>query len=771
MAEKFSKWVLSHYIQVLIIGLVLSIIAAIGIKNLTFSNNYKVYFDKDNPQLVAYEKLSKTYTRYDTILLVVEPKSGKIFSKKSLAAIKELTEKAWHLPWAGRVDSLSNYSHIHAEQDEFGDDELVVAPFFDDPETLTQTQLDDIRSIALADKELVGRLISDRGHVAAVNTVIYLPRKKINEINVVEEAVAKLIIDINKQYPDIKIHRTGMIMLNYAFMSSAFHDLKTLLPLSLLVIISLLLTLICSRAGTLASLIVVVIATTITMGIAGWLNFVLTPTSAPVPVLILTLVVANVVHILCGYQDALCWGEAQDSALEETLRINLHPIFITSLTTIIGFLSLNFNDTPPMRDFGNIAAIGMFVTYIMTVTFLPALIKLLPGDVRREKTQCGLFTHRLGKIVVRYRHQFLIVVALLAVFLFSMIHKNKLNDEYVKYFDKSVEFRQATEFLMDNLTGIYQLHYSIHSNGSGGVQEPIFLTKLEKLITWLREQPEVRNVSSIVDIMKHLNKTLNGDKEEFFKLPESRAAAAQFLLIYESSLPVGLDINHQIDVDKSATRVEVTLGRLASNEIVEFNARVESWMETHFPEEMRSVGASPALMFATISKENIPKILRGVVISLIIISLILMYELKSIKFGLLSLIPNLLPVGMAFGVWGLFNGEIGMAVAMIASMTMGIIVDDTVHFLSKYLRARREYGYDPLEAVHYVFSTVGTALLVTSIVLISGFLVLAFSPFNANADMGILCALTIGFALIADLFLLPPLVMLLESRKETVNAD
>ncbi len=758
MAEKFSKWVLSHHKIILVIGVLLTIIMGAGIKNLTFSNNYQVYFDEDNAQLQAYQHLTKTYTSYDTVLFVLEPKDGNIFTKKNLAAVQTLTKKAWHLPWAGRVDSLSNYSHIRANGDE-----LIVAPFFDKPDELTPEKLRDIRQNSLSDKELVGRLISDKGHVAAVNTVIYLPRKDgVAEIVKIKKKVDDLVAEIQKEFPDMKIYLTGMIMLNDAFLSSAWHDLTTLLPLSLLVIISVLLTLICSRAGTLASLIVVVMCTAVTMGIAGWMGFVLTPTSAPVPVLILTLVVANVVHILCGYQDALCWGEAQDTALAETLRINLHPIFITTLTTVIGFLSLNFNDTPPMRDFGNIATIGMITTYLMTVTFLPALIKMFPGNIRREQTQCGLFTHRLGQFVVKHRHMSLLIVGIMFIGLFLNISKNELNDEYVKYFDKSVDFRRSTEFLMDNLTGIYQLHYSIKANGSGGVQEPEFLKKVEELVEWLREQPEVRNVSSIIDVMKHLNKTLNGDEEKWFKLPDSRAAAAQFLLIYESSLPVGLDINHQVDVDKSATRVEVTLGRATSKQIVQFNEQVQQWMAKNLPEEMRSIGASPALMFAMISEENIPRILKGVLISLVLISLIMMYELKSIKFGLISLIPNLIPIGMAFGVWGLFKGEIGMAVAMIASMTIGIVVDDTVHFLSKYMRARREYGYNALDSVQFVFSTVGTALLVTSIVLIAGFLVLAFSPFNANADMGILCALTIGFALIADLFLLPPLVMLID---------
>ena len=161
--------------------------------------------------------------------------------------------------------------------------------------------------------------------------------------------------------------------------------------------------------------------------------------------------------------------------------------------------------------------------------------------------------------------------------------------------------------------------------------------------------------------------------------------------------------------------------------------------------------------------------LLGTTIALILISFILIFALRSFKIGLLSLIPNLIPAALAFGVWGLVVGQIGLALSVVTGMTLGIVVDDTVHFLSKYLRARREKGLDAADAVRYAFNTVGLALVVTSIVLVAGFTVLTFSAFALNSNMAFMTAVTIVFAIVADFLLLPPLLMALDS-KEKINA-
>jgi predicted RND superfamily exporter protein len=182
---------------------------------------------------------------------------------------------------------------------------------------------------------------------------------------------------------------------------------------------------------------------------------------------------------------------------------------------------------------------------------------------------------------------------------------------------------------------------------------------------------------------------------------------------------------------------------------------------------MHRDGASPTLMFSNIGARNIKSMLLGTTVALILISLILIFALRSVKIGLLSLIPNLIPAALAFGLWGIMVGQIGLALSVVTGMTLGIVVDDTVHFLSKYLRARREKGLNSQDAVRYAFNTVGLALVVTSLVLAAGFFVLTFSAFQLNSNMAIMTAVTIVFAIVADFLLLPPLLMALDGKEHS----
>ncbi|NNG12884.1 MAG: MMPL family transporter, partial [Halobacteria archaeon] len=296
---------------------------------------------------------------------------------------------------------------------------------------------------------------------------------------------------------------------------------------------------------------------------------------------------------------------------------------------------------------------------------------------------------------------------------------------------------------------------------SGGISDPGFLVNVEAFANWYREQPDVLHVNSLTDTMKRLNKNMHGDAANWYQLPDQRDLSAQYLLLYEMSLPYGLDLNNQIDVSKSATRLSVALENVSSNELLALEETAQEWLSANAP-EMQTNGASPSVMFAHIGQRNIRSMLTGTSLALVLISLILVFALRSLKIGLVSLIPNLAPAAMGFGLWGLLVGEVGLALSVVAGMTLGIVVDDTVHFLSKYLRARREQHLSSADAVRYAFSTVGMALTVTTLVLIAGFMVLTQSPFKLNSDMGLLTAITIAFALAADFLFLPPFLMKVE---------
>jgi predicted RND superfamily exporter protein len=373
---------------------------------------------------------------------------------------------------------------------------------------------------------------------------------------------------------------------------------------------------------------------------------------------------------------------------------------------------------------------------------------------------------RFGELVVRYRKPLLIgnlaFIALAVVGLTNI----QLNDNFMKYFDQRYEIRQAADFIQANLTGLDNIEYSLDSGEAGGSNDPAYLAKIEEFANWYRSQPKVTHVNVITDTIKRLNENMHGDNFIYYRLPESRELAAQYMLMYEMSLPYGLDLNNQINVDKSATRMVVTFANASSKELRAADERARAWLSANAPRSMFTYGASLSLMFAHISERNIDQMLTGTVLALLLISGVLLFALRSIKLGLVSMIPNLVPAAMAFGIWGMFVGEVGLTIAVIGTMTLGIIVDDTVHFLSKYRRARNEHHLNPQDAVKYAFSTVGKALFITTIVLIAGFITLTFSGFKLNSDMGLMAAVAIGIALVVDFLFLPPLLMAVDKQQK-----
>ncbi len=455
-------------------------------------------------------------------------------------------------------------------------------------------------------------------------------------------------------------------------------------------------------------------------------------------------------------------GHSKHDAIKESLRINFGPVFLTSVTTAIGFLSMNASDAPPFHDLGNITAIGVMMAFVLSVTLLPALMAILPAKAKGVDSKLVKRMEALSKYIIAKQKRILVASIVASAIVLSFITNNNLEDNFVEYFDKSTEFRQDSDFINENLTGVYQVQYSLESKTNNGVSNPEFLGNVDEFVTWLRSQSEVRHVNTVTDTFKRLNKNMHGDDQSYYKIPEDKELSAQFLLLYELSLPYGLDLNNQLNINKSSTQLVVTLENSGTKALKNFSERGSAWWEERTGD--LSYGVGPTVMFAYISERNINSMLIGTLSALVVISLLIMFALRSVKMGFISLIPNLLPAGLAFGVWGLTIGEVNVAVSMVTGMTLGIVVDDTVHFLSKYLRARREQDMSAQEAVTYAFSTVGVAIVTTSVILVAGFMVLAQSTFGMNSSMALLTAIAIGMALLADFLLLPVLLLRLDNK-------
>jgi len=759
---RYAAWVVNHPWWVLMIAILVVMAVASGAKHLTFSNSYRVFFSEDNPQLKAFDALEKSYTKNDNALFILSPKDGTVFSPETLKAIRQLTNDAWQTPYSTRVDSISNFQHTEADEDD-----LIVQDLVMEDESLNPAALSRIRQIALNEPMLLNRLISTKGDVAGVNVTIQLPG--INEVTEVPEVVAfvrNLAQQYRDDYPNIEIRLNGMVFMDNAFSEAAQSDMQHLMPISFAVMLVALALMLKGFTGTVTTLFVIFGSIAAGMGGAGHLGYPITPPSSTAPPIILTVAIANSVHILVTFLSQMRHGLDKRAAMVESLRINFSPVFLASITTALGFLSLNFSDVPPFNHLGNMAAIGVLMSFFLSITLLPAMISILPVRVKvSDKPNGNEMMARFGDFVVHQRRKLMWGMALIIVILIASIPRNELNDVFVHYFDESIQFRADSDYMNEHLGGLYMIDYSLRASEPGGVSEPAFLAELEAFNQWYLAQPEVKHVNSLSDIMKRLNKNMHGDDPTWYQQPNSRELAAQYLLLYEMSLPYGLDLNNQLNVDKSATRFTVRTEIISSNQLLGLEQRAAQWLAENTEHIYNDGGSGPTMMFAHIGQRNIQSMLIGTTLALIMISLILIFALRSVKIGLISMIPNLVPAAMGFGLWGLLVGEVGISLSIVAGMTLGIVVDDTVHFLSKYLRARREKGLNAEDAVRYAFANVGYALITTSVVLVAGFLVLALSNFYLNSGMGMLTAIVIIFALIADFLFLPALLMKLDKRK------
>jgi predicted RND superfamily exporter protein len=767
--DRVAAWLVANRKWLMVASFAVLAVLGYGGKNLYFESDYKIFFKPDNPQLKAYERIQETFSKDDGMTFIIAPDDGDVFTNDTLRLVEELTEFGWQMPTSSRVDSLTNYQHTYAE----GDD-LIVVDLVDDAATATLEQRQEARSIALAEPILRNNMVAAKGDVTAVQVTFEMSDNRLDYESETVELVKmsrEKRDEMEAKYPGHTIYLMGVLIVNTAFNENSIEDMGTLIPAMYLLTLVLLLLFFRSWASVLVTLTIVGISTLAAEGAAGWLGIPLNQVNISAPVVIMTLAVCDSVHLLILYLRNLGRGFDKAEAMTKTLSVNMQPVFLTSFTTAIGFVSLNFADSPPIAEMGNVCALGVIAAWIFTLTVLPGMMMALPAKGRKDNTSEGGNEGGLQKLagsIIGHPVKFLIGSVSVALVLIAGMPRNELNDNTIQYFHKGVPFRTAADFMQENLTGFDNIMYELSCGQANCVNDPEFLAKVDEFADWYDARPETTHIDVFTRTMKRLNRVMNNDDPAFYKIPESRDLAAQYHLLYEFSLPFGLDLGNQMSFDKSALRLNARIADQSAQEIIDLEAAAQEWFDTHAP-ELKSDGSSISLMFAHIGQRTIYSMLSGTALAILLISATLILALRSFKFGLLSLIPNAFPAAMAFGIWGYTMGYINMSIAAVFSITLGIVVDDTVHFLSKYLRARRVAGKTTEESIRYAFDTVGAALMVTSIALAAGFAILGLSDFDVNSAMGNMVAMTIMLAVVFDLLFLPALLMLVD-RKKTAPA-
>ncbi len=738
-------------------SLALVVIGSLGLGRARFSTDYRLFFSHEDPGLAAFQKLEAAFTKTDNVLFVVHAREGSAYDRAPLAAVQRLTEEGWRLPFATRVDSLANFPHARAD----GDD-IQVAPLVPGPAAaLDDAQLAEVREVASHEPLLLGSLVSRDGRTAAVNVTVRLSGQDPAEVARVADAARAAAARIADHHPGLDVRVSGMVMVNDAFMQASVVDMGRMLPLMCAVMLVGMFLVLRSRAATGALALCIVGSAALSMAVAGWLGYPLTPTSVAAPIIVLTVAIADGVHIALGVLAAMRRGLARTTAVADSVAHHFEAVTYTWLTTIVGFLCLNYSDAPPVRHLANMTSLGVTAAYLLSITCLPALLVLWRVPVPRARARAAFALPAwLPDAVIRWRRPILAATAIVTVATGVMAARLTTNDLFIQYFDRSLPFRRDADFTMQHLSGLYRIELLLDGGAPQGVTEPAYLRKVDELAGWLRAQPEVDHVYSITDVMRRVHQVAHGGGAAAYALPTERAIAAEDLMVYELGLPAGLDLTDRLTIDKSASRLSITVKDLSTRQLNGFVGRTEAWLRDHAPRAMWARATGPVVIFSQMSDRNARSMVRADFLSLGIILLCMVLLLRSVSLGIVSVILNLVPIVVGYGLWWLFVGDMNIVATIAASISLGIIVDDTIHFLTRYRQLR---ALAPAEAaIRATMRESGPAMLATGSILCLGFGVLTFSSFQMSSHLGWLSLLIIGIAPLADLFLTPALVLLRE---------
>ena len=743
----------------IIISILILVGLAQGLSKINFNPDINAFFPENDTLTTSHLSIEDTYSSMDNAVIGIGVKEGTVFTNEVLSLIEDLTERAWKTPHSLRVDSLSNYSYVSAD----GDD-LYIEPFLEGSSTYDLKTLKE-KELIIEEEELAyGAIISKDKKTSLINIVFDPPRKDIEaEYQESLNYVLGFIEEARKNHPEVDLIISGIVYMEYQSPMLLKAQMPKLMPTAILVILLTLFLLLRSLVAVAGSFLVILMSVVSAMGSIGFMSGDIAQPFIMVPILIATLAVADCVHLFTLYFQNLDSSRKSKEAMLESLKLNLQPLFLTSLTTAIGFLSLNLAPVEPLRGIGNGVAVGVFLAFIFTVLLLAPIVSYFNVKQSKNINFQKNIARKLGRFSIKNYKRLLVIVPVISCFLMAFIPLNKTNDNPLEFYSERYTTSAAdSKWISQRIGGTFPVSYELYSQGI--VSDPEFLREVDKFSEWLASNKEVLHVSSLSKIMKNLNKTLHGKQEEWNIIPTEPDLSAQYLFFYEMSLPYGLDLTNSISQNKESIKLVASLKELGSLEYREFAKRVENYASQNMPEDMVSIGTGTRPIFAFMSNMLITQLIYALGIGIVLITATIILFFRSLRYGMLTSVTNLLPIGVAFGIWAIVSGEISMLVGIGMGTTLGIIVDFTVHFLSKYLHARRQKNLSAEEAVEYAFETVGFALIITSFSLILGFLVLLQAFFIPIHGFVLFSSIAFLSALIIDLLLFPALLITWDKR-------
>ena len=707
-----------------------------------------------DPGRAAYEEAVREFG--DDEVFVVALETDDAFGRERLEQLRRITDAIAKLPEVRSVQSLTDVIAFHWEPE---GEWIDVGRFIDEiPEE--PVGLARLRARALADPLYRRTLVSDDGRTAAVNVSFReMTDKQFLDSRLEERIQAILAAEAG---PGRRFHIAGRPHLKHAVYHGMLRDLRLLVPAALAVLALVLWISFGTRRSVLLPLGVVAIAVLWTYGAMAFLGRSLSILTTMLGPMLISVGCVYGVHVVGRYEEeAATAADARAAALATLEHVRL-PVLVSGATTLIGFGANLITDVPAVFELGAFSLLGVAAMTLLTAIGIPPLLALLPLRDASTRTRLAaaigeVLDRRLialSGFVAGHASRLVAVFALLTLASALLIPRIVIDTDYLSFFAPDKPVRRDFDAVNRLLSGAIPLFVSLDGGAPGAFREPAALRALERLGRAADHAPHVSRTLSLVDTVRVMNRALERDDPAAERLPDTRAETAELIFL----APKG-HLERFTNADHSRANLWVRSGAVGSEAIREVERALDAAIETaDFPEGIRSTVTGNALLLARSADgiaENQP---QTVGLAALVIFALVWAGLRSLKLGVVAMIPNLVPVIVYFGMLGAGVAPLSLPTSLIGSVALGITIDDTVHTLARY-RDERRLGLTPEAAVQQTARHVGRAVLITAAMLALGFAVMGLSDFAKVQEFGWLSAATLSVCLLTDLLLLGALLV------------
>jgi len=747
--QSFIEFLLSRRHILALITILLGAFISYGMTKSTIDGSSRSILSEDDPYKIEVDQAREDFPPSTSVLFAFQHKTD-VFNFETLGAMDALTKRYLEIDGAIAVGSLINRRLSEEDADALDRDYLI--PELED---INAGDLDVIRSVALADSDLTKSLLSPTGDMALAS-VKYKASEDERDVRLdVARSVIALRDSLREEFPNVDIYVLGNVLFELDSYNAQIKDNKTLAPLVMITSIVLLWFCLRSFAFALALFAVAFATVAMSVGTWGWAGIAFNQISNLGPLVVLVVAIADGIHICSVYGQGLNSGLSKMDAMRESLAVNIQPVTLATITTAMGFLSLNYCSSPGIYGFGNIIAIGVCWAYLVTLALLPALILLLPASKTAKPLGVKGFIQWVSDLVAKRGSLLFWGGAALIAATLAMLPLNKLDFDRYSFIDEDSDFHHVMTALREKIGNDQSLVYSIDSGSYYGITEPEFLSRIDEFSNWLEDQPEASFVSSYTDYLRSRHKDEHDGDDAYDVVPLNKLQVIDYLVAYQLVQEIEPSLSPLFNSDYSAIRLSVGTSNLTNHQLLQFNDRIDDWIETNMADDYRVMHGDNSILYARLDRTISLELMQGFTLSFVMITLTLLIGLRSVRYGLLSIMPNLFPATIVFGFWGLFVGQLSPYVLMLFSISIGLVVDDSVHILSKYISALRS-GKTPAQSVNYSLDKAGSAITITTLSLAVGTFILVFSNTFYFQNVALLLTPIIVVALLLDLWGLTP---------------